>query len=117
MKDNNVVLNGQESDNQAWSVSGFNSLVHYFFKIDLSGNLKANVKFFADKTSMFLVVSDPTSTSQKLNKDLEKVALWANKWKMSFNPDSSKQAQEAIIFTEDNQTISIVNSKAIADRS
>ena len=66
---------------------------------------------------MFLVVSDPTSTSQKLNRDLEKVALCASKWKMSFNPDSSKQAQEAIIFTEDNQTISIVNSKAIADRS
>ena len=34
--------------------------------------------------------------SQKLNNDLYKVSLWANKWKMSFNPDPSKQAQEVI---------------------
>ena len=27
-----VVLNGQESDNQTWCAPGFNSLVHYYFK-------------------------------------------------------------------------------------
>ena len=43
---------------------------------------------------MFLVVRDPINTSQKLNNDLDKIDLWAYKWKMSFNPDSSKQAQE-----------------------
>ena len=43
---------------------------------------------------MFSVVSGPINTSQKLNKDLDKVGLWVNKWKMSFNPDPSKQAQE-----------------------
>ena len=64
---------------------------------------------------MFLVVSDPISTSQKLNKDLDKVGLWANKWKMFFNPDPSKQAQEIIFFTEDNQSILIINSKAFGD--
>ena len=48
---------------------------------------------------MFSVFSDPTNTSQKLNKDLDK-GLWANKWKMSFNPDPSKQAQEVIFFRE-----------------
>ena len=36
---------------------------------------------------------------QKLNKDLGK-SLWANKWKMFFNPDPSKQAQEVIFFRE-----------------
>ena len=45
---------------------------------------------------MFSIVRDPNNTSQKLNNDLGKVSLWANKWKMSFNPDSSKQAQEVI---------------------
>ena len=43
---------------------------------------------------MFLVVHDPINTSQNLNNDLHKVSLWAYKWKMSFNPDPSKQAQE-----------------------
>ena len=54
---------------------------------------------------MFSVVSNPINTSQKLNKNLDKVGLWANKWKMSFNSDPSKQAQE-VIFTEDKQSIS-----------
>ena len=82
----------------------------FFFKCinDLSGNLEANLKFFADDTSTFSVVSNPISASQKVNKDLDKVDLWSNKWKMSFNPDLSKQAQVVIFFTENNQSISII---------
>ena len=72
---------------------------------DLSGNLEANVKLFVDDSSMFSVVSNPINTSQKLKKDLDKVGLWANKWKMSFNPDPSKQAQVITFFTEDNESI------------
>ena len=60
---------------------------------------------------MFSVVSNPINTSQKLNKNLDKVGLWANEWEMSFNPNSSKQTQVVIFFTEDNQSISIINSK------
>ena len=58
---------------------------------------------------MFSVVSNPSNTSQKLSKDLDKVGLWVNKWKMSFNSDPSKQAQVVIYFTEDNQSISVIN--------
>ena len=64
----------------------------------MSGNLEANVKLYADDTSVFSVVSDPVNTSQKLDKDLDKVGLLTNKGKMSINPDSSKQAQEVIFF-------------------
>ena len=63
---------------------------------DLSNNLESNVKLFADDTLMFPVVRDPINTSPKLNRDFAKVGLWANKWKMYFNPDPSKQAQEVI---------------------
>ena len=84
---------------------------------DLSGNLEAYLKLFADDTSMFSVVSNPINTSQKLNKDLDKVGFWANKWKMSFNSDPSKQAQVVIFFTEDIQSISIINSKGFWDAS
>ena len=45
---------------------------------------------------MFSVVCDPINTTYKLNNDLDKVSLWANKWKMSFNPDPSKEAQEVV---------------------
>ena len=44
---------------------------------------------------MFSVARDPVNTSQKLWAFVPLgLSLWAYKWKMSFNPDPSKQAQE-----------------------
>ena len=37
-----------------------------------------------------------------LNRDLEKITVWANQWKMSFNPDISKQAIEIIFSNKNN---------------
>ena len=64
-----VVLNGQESG----------TLSFYIYINDLSHALESNVKLFADNTSMFSVVRNSINTSQKLNNDLDKVSLWANK--------------------------------------
>ena len=36
------------------------------------------------------------NSANELNNDLRKVCNWAFQWKMSFNPDPSKQAQEVI---------------------
>ena len=91
------------------------SIIFLIYINDLSGNLEANVKLFADDTSIFSGVSDPISTSKKLYKNLDKVGRWANKWKISCNRNPSKQAQDIMFFTEDNQTISIINSKAFED--
>ena len=57
---------------------------------------------------MFSVIGDPINTSQKLNNDLDKDSLSANKWKMSFKPDPSKQAQKVIFYPPllfDNSTV------------
>ena len=35
-------------------------------------------------------------SANELNNDLKRVSNWAFQWKMSFNPDPSKQAQEVI---------------------
>ena len=69
-------------------------LIFLIYIKGISDNLESNVKLFADGTSMFSVVRDPINTSQKLNNYLDKVSLWANKRKMSFNPDPSNQIQE-----------------------
>ena len=63
---------------------------------DLSDNLTSNAKLFADDTSLFSVVHDVNTSAKELNDDLKKVNDWAFQWKMSFNPDSSKQAQGVI---------------------
>ena len=65
---------------------------------DLPDGLSSNVKLFADDTSLFSVVHDIHSSASDLNKDLKTINEWAFQWKMSFNPDPNKQAQE-VIFT------------------
>ena len=61
---------------------------------DLSDNLISNAKLFAYDASLFPVVYQ--ASAEELNDDLKKVNEWAFQWKMSFNPDPSKQAQEVL---------------------
>ena len=61
---------------------------------DLTDGLKCNVKLFADDTSIFTIVHDPTTATDNMNHDLQLISLWALKWRMSFNPDPNKQAVE-----------------------
>ena len=53
-------------------------------------------KLFADDTSLFSVVRDVNTSAKELNDDSKKVNDWSFQWKMSFNPDPSKQAQKVI---------------------
>ena len=61
---------------------------------DLSDNLTSNAKRFADDTSLFSVVNDVNTSAKELNDDLKKDNDLDFQWKMSFNPDPIKQAQE-----------------------
>ena len=63
---------------------------------DLPDDLEFLTKLFADNTSPFSTVYDPLLSAEIMNKDLIKIRKWAYQWKMSFNPDISKQAQEVI---------------------
>ena len=47
-------------------------------------------------TSLFTIVKDPKTAADDMNHDLNLIQLWANKWRMSFNPDPRKQAIELI---------------------
>ena len=63
---------------------------------DLPNNLVSNPKLFADDTSLFSTVTDPNVTANQINNDLHNISTWAYQWKMNFNPDTSKQAQEVL---------------------
>ena len=71
---------------------------------DLPDNLESLAKFFADDTSLFSTVRDPVKCTKVLNDDLLKVSNWAFKWKMIFNPDITKQAQEVIFSRKSKKT-------------
>ena len=96
-----VVLNGQCSD---WApiLSGvpqgsvLGPLLFLIYINDLECGIKSQIKFFADDTSLYSVVTDPLTSAAELNHDLEIINQWAKQWKMSFNPDPTKPAEEIL---------------------
>ena len=96
-----VVLNGKASSWERVSagVPQGSVLGPLFFLVyinDLAEGITSKVKFFTDDRSMFQVVSDVDTTADALNRDLAIIQNWAFQWKMSFNPDPTKQAKEVI---------------------
>ena len=62
----------------------------------LPDGISSFCKIFADDASLFSKVSDIHKSASNLNDDLEKISYWAYQWKMQFNPDTNKQANEVI---------------------
>ena len=57
-----------------------------------------NAKLFANDTSLFSVVYNVNTSTDEINNGLVTINKWAYQWKIGFNPDPIKQAQE-VIFT------------------
>ena len=94
-----TVLNGQCSNWGSISAgvsqgSILGPLLFLVYINDLTLGFKCNVKLFADDTSLFTVVKDPTIAARNMNHDLALIGKWAQKWRMSFNLDPQKQALE-----------------------
>ena len=96
-----VVLNGQCSswvDIRAGVPQGSipGPLLFLIYVNDLPNGLKSECKLFADDTSLFSVAHDLNTSASDIDNDLKLISDWAFQWKMSFNPDPGKQAQEII---------------------
>ena len=113
-----VVLNGQTS---SWrpvlagvpqgSILG--PLLFLIYINDLPNDLKSNAKLFADDTSLLTIVKDKKESANILNNNLLLISRWAYNWKMLFNLDPAKPAQE-VLFSRKKQnqihpTISLNN--------
>ena len=85
--------------------SSLNSLVIFDLHEWSITGLSSNAKLFADDTSLLSVTLDINTSANELNNDLAKINNWASQWKMNFNPDSSRQAQE-VIFSRKSKKIS-----------
>ena len=71
---------------------------------DLPNKLKPNAKLFADDTSLFTIVKDENKSANALNNDLFLILEWTFNWKMLFNPDPTKPAQE-VLFSRKKKTL------------
>ena len=103
-----VILNGQHC---SWkpilagiphgSILGLLLFLNYVN--ELPNELKSNLKLFADDTSLFTIVTDANESATILNNDLLLISKWAFNWKMLFNSDRTKPAQE-VIFSKNKKT-------------
>ena len=50
----------------------------------------------------------PQTAASDMNHDLDLITSWANKWRMSFNPDGNKQAVELIFSRKNTKTKHLV---------
>ena len=80
---------------------------------DLLNKLKSNVKLFPDDTSLFTIVKDKNESANVLNNNLLFISKWAFNWKMLFNPDPTKPAQDVLfprkMEVQNHPTISLNN--------
>ena len=91
-----VLLNGKSSEWKRISVgvpqgSVLGSLFFLVYINDIVENINSGIKLFADDTSLFSVVESSIRTANDLNRDLEKVRLWAWQRKMKFNTDKTEE--------------------------
>ena len=105
-----VLLNGQVSvwsDVKAGVPQGsiLGPLLFLIYINDLSEGLSSNAKLFANDTFLFSAIHDSNTSALELNNDLANINRWAFQWKMSFNPDPKKQAQE-VIFSQKSKATS-----------
>ena len=70
---------------------------------ELADELSRNAKLFADDSLLFSVMHNIDSPAAELNNDLAKISYRVQRWKMSFNPDHSKQGQEVIFSRKVNK--------------
>ena len=95
-----VILNGQTSEWEKINAGmPQGSILRPMFILiyinDLTDGIASIVKLFAEDNHSFQLKNKNNSASQLYN-DLDKISDWAYTWKISFNPDPSKQAQEVI---------------------
>ena len=81
-----VTLNGQSSRRVSIEAgvpqgSILGPLLFFIYINDLSDDLSATVKLFADDTSLFSVIQNVNTFSSHLNSDLSKTSNWAFQWK------------------------------------
>ena len=70
-----------------------------------SDGLSTNARLFADDVSLVSVVDNINLSVVNLNSDLSKINPWGNHWKITFNLDPKKRAQEVIFSQKIKKTL------------
>ena len=90
-----VVVDGHKSDIKDVSAgvpqgSRLGPLLWILYINDIIENVESEALLFADDTCLFATGKDPAETAEIINRELAKIYEWSLKWKVSFNPQKSK---------------------------
>ena len=76
-------------------------LLFLLFINDIFHDIGASIRPFADDTSLYIIVEDPSVAAELLNADLEKIAEWALKCLVKLNPLKT----ESILISRKTNTV------------
>ena len=65
-------------------------LLFLIYADDIEENLECDIHMYADDAVLIAKYTNPDTAVTKINRDLEKLNTWAEKWHMSFNPEKNK---------------------------
>ena len=95
-----VISNGETSWRPILAGVTLGSIVGPFLFLiyinDLLNGLKTNAKLFADDATLFTIVKDKNESASVPNNDLSLIWKWNFNWRMLFNPDHHKPAEEVL---------------------
>ena len=90
-----VVIPGASS-NRAYIQAGvpqgsiLGPLLFLVYINDIVNDIESQINLFADDTSLCIVVDSPDDAAMLLQRDVDKISIWANTWLVKFNPLKSE---------------------------
>ena len=70
---------------------------------------------YADDTTLLEIVDDPAVSAGRLNSDLNKIAVWADKWLVTMNPVKSRNVVFSLKRNKQVHPPLFLNSNVVKD--